>query len=153
MFVRNDSQLAGVEDVFNGILVKGDSTGDVVFYGKGAGKLPTASAVVADIIDCIKHFDAKKYLSWGSADEQYVKDYIEYKAQFYIRVIAEDKNRAIKELEAKFPISRFINICEPDNSEFAFITKEMQVSEIDDIVNSLLEKRIKVISKIRVGDF
>ena len=153
MFVRNDSQLSGVEDVFNGILVKGDSTGDVVFYGKGAGKLPTASAVVADIIDCIKHFDAKKYLSWGSADEQYVKDYIEYKAQFYIRVIAEDKNRAIKELEAKFPISRFINICKPDNSEFAFITKEMQVSEIDDIVNSLLEKRIKVISKIRVGDF
>lgn len=153
MFVRNDSQLAGVEDVFNGILVKGDSTGDVVFYGKGAGKLPTASAVVADIIDCIKHFDAKKYLSWDSADKQYVKDYSEYKAKFYIRVIAEDKNCAVKELEAKFPISRFINICEPDNNEIAFITKKMKISEINDIINSLLKKKIKVLSKIRIGDF
>ncbi|MFR2562117.1 MAG: hypothetical protein ACLS8R_05085 [Anaeromassilibacillus sp.] len=51
-----------MDDVFNGIMVRGDSTGDVVFYGKGAGKLPTASAVVADVIDCVKHFKARKYL-------------------------------------------------------------------------------------------
>ena len=47
MFISRESQLANVDDVFNGILVRGDATGDVVFYGKGAGKLPTASAVVA----------------------------------------------------------------------------------------------------------
>ncbi len=52
MFVHRGSQLASVDDVFNGIMVRGDATGDVVFYGKGAGKLPTASAVVADVIDC-----------------------------------------------------------------------------------------------------
>ena len=51
MFVPAESQLSSVDDVFNGILVRGDATGDVVFYGKGAGKLPTASAVVADVID------------------------------------------------------------------------------------------------------
>ena len=56
MFIPSESQLANVDDVFNGIMVRGDSTGDVVFYGKGAGKLPTASAVVADVIDCVKHF-------------------------------------------------------------------------------------------------
>lgn len=44
MFVHRGSQLASVDDVFNGIMVRGDATGDVVFYGKGAGKLPTASA-------------------------------------------------------------------------------------------------------------
>ena len=51
MILESSSQLAGVDDVFNGIMVRGDSTGDVVFYGKGAGKMPTASAVVADVID------------------------------------------------------------------------------------------------------
>lgn len=60
MFLPRESQLANVDDVFNGIMVRGDSTGDIVFYGKGAGKLPTASAVVADVIDCVKHFKARK---------------------------------------------------------------------------------------------
>ena len=49
--VPKANQLAGVDDVFNAVLVKGDMLGDVVFYGKGAGKLPTASAVVADVVD------------------------------------------------------------------------------------------------------
>ena len=55
MFVPEDSQLAGIDDVFNGILVDGDATGEVLFYGKGAGKLPTASAVVADVVDALKN--------------------------------------------------------------------------------------------------
>ena len=52
--VPRANQLASVDDVFNAVLVKGDMLGDVVFYGKGAGKLPTASAVVADVIDALK---------------------------------------------------------------------------------------------------
>ncbi len=55
MFVPNDNQLAGVNDVYNAVLMRGDMLGDVLFYGRGAGKLPTASAVVADVIDAIKH--------------------------------------------------------------------------------------------------
>mgnify|MGYP002226336047 FL=1 len=51
MLVPESNQLAGVNDVFNAVLMQGDMLGDVVFYGKGAGKLPTASAVVADVID------------------------------------------------------------------------------------------------------
>lgn len=53
--VPRSNQLAGVDDVFNAVMVRGDMLGDVVFYGKGAGKLPTASAVVADVIDALKH--------------------------------------------------------------------------------------------------
>ncbi len=55
MLVPADNQLAGVNDVFNAVLMQGDMLGDVVFYGKGAGKLPTASAVVADVIDALKN--------------------------------------------------------------------------------------------------
>ena len=62
------ASLANVDDVFNGILVRGDATGDVVFYGKGAGKLPTASAVVADVIDCVQAFARRgRYLFWEDA--------------------------------------------------------------------------------------
>ena len=60
MFVPKHSQLANIDNEFNGIMVRGDCTDDVVFYGKGAGKLPTASAVVADIVDCCKHLKTRK---------------------------------------------------------------------------------------------
>ncbi len=63
--VDEESPLANVEDVFNGIVVKGDSIGEVMFYGKGAGKLPTASAVVADIMDAARHIESKKYINWA----------------------------------------------------------------------------------------
>ena len=68
--VDNSLPLSGVEDVFNGISVRGDAIGDVMFYGRGAGKLPTASAVVADVIDIAKNMGHRKAMSWqpGSAD-------------------------------------------------------------------------------------
>ena len=51
--IKEDSPLANVNDVYNAILVNGDMVGNVMFYGKGAGKLPTASAVCSDIIECV----------------------------------------------------------------------------------------------------
>ena len=70
MLVPDNNQLAGVDDVFNAILVKGDMLGDVVFYGKGAGKLPTASAVVADVIDALKEGSAvHNSLFWQPAQK------------------------------------------------------------------------------------
>ena len=70
MLVPESNQLAGVNDVFNAVLMQGDMLGDVVFYGKGAGKLPTASAVVADVIDALK--DGSKIhdsLFWKPAEK------------------------------------------------------------------------------------
>ncbi|MCR4434666.1 MAG: homoserine dehydrogenase [Clostridiales bacterium] len=62
--VEKSHPLATVEDVFNGIVVKGDAIGEAMFYGRGAGKLPTASAVVADIIDIVKHLDSGARNIW-----------------------------------------------------------------------------------------
>ena len=89
MFVHRGSQLASVDDVFNGIMVRGDATGDVVFYGKGAGKLPTASAVVADVIDCVKHFKARKYLFWEDAKPNYAKRPVQGEAGFTVENLTE----------------------------------------------------------------
>ncbi|MEG2699360.1 MAG: homoserine dehydrogenase, partial [Ruthenibacterium sp.] len=85
--VPRTNQLAGVEDVFNEVLVKGDMLGDVVFYGKGAGKLPTASAVVADVIDALKNGTSiHDSLFWRESlpMEGTYRDSGEY--DFYVRV-------------------------------------------------------------------
>ena len=87
MLVSNANQLAGVDDVFNAVLMKGDMLGDVVFYGKGAGKLPTASAVVADVIDALKDgVHVHDSLFWKPAEklDGQLKDEAVY--PWYIRV-------------------------------------------------------------------
>ena len=94
MFVPHDSQLSTVDDVFNGILVDGDATGQVLFYGKGAGKLPTASAVISDVIDCTKASGTIDTLFWqaGSIDEcnRQLLDWQQIPARFYLRLRLSD---------------------------------------------------------------
>lgn len=94
MFVPHDSQLSTVDDVFNGILVDGDATGQVLFYGKGAGKLPTASAVISDVIDCTKASGTIDTLFWqaGSVEacSRQLLDWQQIPARFYLRLRLSD---------------------------------------------------------------
>ncbi len=94
MFVPHDSQLSTVDDVFNGILVDGDATGQVLFYGKGAGKLPTASAVISDVIDCTKASGTIDTLFWqaGSVEacSRQLLDWQQIPARFYLRLSLSD---------------------------------------------------------------
>lgn len=71
-FVRKTSLLADVNGVFNAVMVRGDAVGDVMFYGPGAGRLPTASAVVADVIDCARNIGADRSESWAEPSENNV---------------------------------------------------------------------------------
>jgi len=71
-FVEKSNPLSGVQDVFNAILVDGNAVGVSMFYGRGAGKLPTASAVVADVMDCAKHDSTRKDIFWTEADNSVV---------------------------------------------------------------------------------
>ena len=86
--VDQSDPLAGVEDVFNAISVRGDAIGDVMFYGRGAGKLPTASAVVADVIDVARNMGHRKALSWeqGGPDAACGTDGL--KSRWYVRPCA-----------------------------------------------------------------
>lgn len=75
--VKNENPLAGVDDVFNAIMIRGDSVGDVMFYGRGAGMLPTASAVVSDIVDIMARgdsFAADEALRFEQAPELYAPE-------------------------------------------------------------------------------
>ena len=77
--------LAGVEDVFNAIAVNGNAIGDAMFYGRGAGKLPTASAVVADVIDIAKDLKKDRRNGWGPGSEDLVVSSDILASQWYVR--------------------------------------------------------------------
>lgn len=86
MLVPKKHPLAGVESVFNAIVVKGNYLGTSMFYGRGAGKFPTASAVVADVIESVRHINAKKaYLEWKEQDEGYMLDIADSTSKFFVR--------------------------------------------------------------------
>ena len=152
MLIPNKSQLANIDDVFNGIMVRGDCTGDVVFYGKGAGKLPTASAVVADVIDCVKHLQNRKYLFWADSDNSSVIDYKESVTAMYIRAIADDTADAYNKAKSLFSDIHILENSEARENEIAFVCEPMAYGEILNNIDTLNNSGIKVESAIRIGD-
>ena len=155
MFIHRENQLANVDDVFNGIMVRGDSTGDVVFYGKGAGKLPTASAVVADVIDCVKHFKARKYLFWEDAKENYVAPYEDVAESVFLRVRGDrDSDVTFHKAERVFPdLERVIRKDEEDG-EIGFVLQDVTERQLTGEIVPLLEKAgLTVENRIRIADF
>ncbi len=102
-------------------MLNGDQTGEVAFYGKGAGKEATASAVVADIMDCIKHIKARKYLSW----EDGAKDYVDTNYDEYTKLYVCVKSNDFEDLKAQFNnifTENVWNVKDETAKEIAFIT-------------------------------
>ncbi len=120
--VNKSSQLAGVDDVFNAVLIKGDATGDVVFYGKGAGKLPTASAVVADVIDCSNNLERRKDFGWDDYVEDYVIDHLDKELSLYVRAKTNDAQSALASIHNTFDKATILNRCDAPQDEIAFVT-------------------------------
>ena len=83
--IPKENLLASVEDVFNAIMVNGNATGDVMFYGKGAGKLATASAVVADMLDSIEHAEHRRRISWGDGSKNLLRPLDTLQSAWYVR--------------------------------------------------------------------
>ena len=152
-FIHKDSQLANVDDVFNGILVRGDATGDVVFYGRGAGKLPTASAVVADVIDAVKHLKARKYLYWQPAREGYVCDYMEVPAVLFVRAHARRRAAALRDAGSLFGKVYEIVYPEMPEDEVAFLTPKLPEGDIRRALDTFASYDNPVLSTIRVLDY
>ncbi len=99
--ISKSNPLATVEDVFNAIVVKGDAIGDAMFYGRGAGKLPTASAVVADVIDIAKHFDVGVNNVWKVKESKNVIDFDDTETKLFVRLKtqnAEEAKRLVREI-------------------------------------------------------
>ncbi len=149
-FVPKSNLLASVDDVYNAISVVGDGVGNVMFYGKGAGKLPTASAVVGDIIDCLKHPQTVLAINWeDSIDRSFVVNYKDTDTSVYVRIKADNAEALKGSLSEMFGKLMYIERKGRPDTEIAFITPTMKESDIDDNL-AILSHTAEIKSKIRI---
>ena len=125
MVIPADHQLADVNGVFNAILVKGDSIGDVMFYGRGAGKLPTASAVVADVIDAAKHIHINKLITWKKVDDNFMVDPDSVAGRYFVRT---EHSQLINDFAGA-------ELLGSEDGETFFVTGEMTEKEFKAVLN------------------
>lgn len=130
--------LCNVNGVFNGIFVHGNVLGDAMFYGSGAGKLPTASAVVSDIVDMVKHTNVNIYINW-KPEKLAIRDYRESKNRFFVRT---NSDRAT--VEKAFGAVEYVDAGVP--GELGFTTEEMRESEFE-----TKAAQIALVNRIRLG--
>ncbi len=140
--VDKTAPLAAVEDVYNAIEVSGNMVGKVMFYGPGAGKLPTASAVAGDIVDAIWHLDSRKAIGWADAGKEAVADMAEFRSRFYVRVSGDSARSALSQA---FGDGEFIS----GEHETGFITNEMAEAEFEK-AHAVLSEKCSVKSFMRV---
>ena len=141
--IGDDSPLSCVQDVFNGILVSSNMLGDSMYYGRGAGKLPTASAVVGDVIECAKTLGTNLKCVWtdtkanlGQADA--------FSQKYFVRISGNASDKKA-EVENAFGKVQFVT-CDSLNDEFAIVTEVMTETDYKKAV----EKLDGVLSMIRM---
>ena len=121
-FVPKNNQLAGLNDVFNGIVVKNAELDEVMFYGRGAGKLPTANAVVSDVIDAVKHKTVNIGVDWKEYNEKWQSEGATVRYAYYVRL----KGAAVSDAEFET-----ITLDGAEyGGEFAIITRPMTKAEL-----------------------
>lgn len=140
--LRYGKPLASVHDVVNAVCVKGNMLGDVMFYGAGAGKLPTASAVVSDIVDAVRHAGDYTDNGW-SQEKQELISIDEVENCFYVRMEgkASEKEEELKKLFGG------VTLCENViDGEFAFVTGSVKEAEFAKAICSLkgVKNRIRI---------
>ena len=135
--ISKSHPLSMVNDVFNAVCVHGNMLGDSMYYGRGAGKLPTASAVVSDVVDCARHIGKIITCFWDAEDVK-LTNVDEVERAFFVRV------EKAKEQEAKETFGDVKEITAGVDGEFAFVTGRMSEKEF----NEKAEK-VGVISRIR----
>ena len=143
MMISEEHPLSGVNDVFNGIFIRGNVLGDVMFYGSGAGKLPTASAVVADVVDAAKHLGTNIMTIWSSKKLE-LSDIKKAKQKFFVR-LSGDKNSNIAKVNELF--GTVTDVEEVVAGEYAFITEDITEGEFAKKQEALTN----MLNRIRVG--
>lgn len=136
--VTADNPLYAVQNVFNAILVHGNMVGDTMYYGKGAGKLATASAVVADVIDCAKHLGKHVQVIWEE-DKLEISPMDDFTRRFFVRVKGTDR----AQITENFGEVEFIDFVAEE--ETGFITSEMTEKAYEECA----KKAGNVINRIR----
>lgn len=127
-----------VNDVFNAVCVHGNMLGDSMYYGRGAGKLPTASAVVSDVVDCARHI-GKVIMCFWDAQDVTLTNIDQASRRFFVRVAQDQESKALQVFKGVSVIEASVP------GEFAFVTDEMTEKEF----NQKAEE-VGIISRIRI---
>lgn len=145
VMIGKDHPLYAVNDVFNGIMVKGNMLGTSMFYGSGAGKLPTASAVIADIMEAVENADHHVALGWSS-ERLTIADQKTSVHRYFVRVegTGEELEKAAASTFGNAEIVKLDTL----NDEFALLTGEMSEAAYADCA-AALEKTAKIRQRIR----
>ena len=137
--IRRDNPLFAVEGVFNAICVTGNMLGDVMFYGKGAGKEATASAVVSDVVDAVKHMNINVMTIWED-EKMIVEPMEEMENRFFVRIGKEEKEK----VEKLFDEPEFVDA--GLEGEIGFVTEKIAEGRFAEALKELST----VITRIRV---
>ena len=145
VMIGKDHPLYAVNDVFNGIMVKGNMLGTSMFYGSGAGKLPTASAVIADIMEAVENADHHVALGWSS-ERLTIADQKTSVHRYFVRVegTGEELEKAAASTFGNAEVVKLDTL----NDEFALLTGEMSEAAYADCA-AALEKTAKIRQRIR----
>lgn len=139
--ISKEHPLAMVNDVFNAVFVTGNMLGDSMYYGRGAGKLPTASAVVSDVVDCARH-QGKTVMCFWDKEEVKLSDVAEVERSFFVRALSSAKDAVV----AAFPNGAVVTV-DGRNDDFGYFTAAMKEK---DFAAKCAELGDAVLSKIRV---
>lgn len=139
VMITNEHPLFAVNDVMNAILVRGESMGDLMFYGAGAGKLPTASAVVADVVNAARNPKITEIAPYEPG-KMTVSDHLKSTHSYFVRVKGSDANAVAESFKAKQIVDAGIA------DEFGLITAEWAENEFD-----ALCENYPVVSVIRLA--
>lgn len=150
--IKDESQLSGVNDVFNAILVRGDATGDVVFYGKGAGKLPTASAVVSDIISAVKHTKTSRSLDWADSEQSFIRPFEKFTCGNYVRLLAKNPDVVKADIKDAFGDVEYLTSKKSAENELAFVTGTMTEKAALEAIGKV-SANAEVLGRLRVLDY
>ncbi|HIT85865.1 MAG TPA: homoserine dehydrogenase [Candidatus Ornithomonoglobus intestinigallinarum] len=129
MLVPRSNLLSSVNDVYNAIMVTGNCVGDLMFYGAGAGKLPTASAVVADIVDCVRHRERPKKIGWEKPEGDINASRDDVTFSYFVRT--PDTSDNVNDI---FGSVKFIS---EDGNERVFITEKLGGSDAEKAFSAL----------------
>ena len=123
--------MANVQDVFNAVLVRGNATGEVMFYGKGAGELPTASACVSDVLEALQERPDRQEIGW-SADRSGFVHPDELFSRYYFRIRGG--------LQDAVSVLGPVQVLAENNGERAFLTDEITGGKAREMQNAMQVK-------------
>lgn len=136
-FVNEESMIAGVNGVYNAISVTGDSIGDVLLYGQGAGKEATASAVVGDVMECARLKKNEAHYKWGKHKDGLTEDYLLYETALFIRGYVKNPEDSLINIRESFGGVDVLTRENAPSNEIAFITKKATEKELRETLSEL----------------